>query len=100
MSFGLDGAKVGIIFYTRKFLVKFFISFRVFLCFSPNYAYFCTENYKKTHPFMAELLIFGGILLFLVGAAGRRERRGHERDWAAEGRTKMRIGDREYWVTK
>ena len=47
---------------------------------------------------MSIILIIVGINLFLVGAAGRREKRSHEHDWAKEGREKMRIGDKVYWV--
>lgn len=47
---------------------------------------------------MSFLLIIAGFFLIIVGTAGRRGRHTHDRDWAAEGRTRMRVGDREYWV--
>ena len=52
----------------------------------------------KNSTFMANILIIAGIFLIIIGAAGRRGRISHERDWAKEGRKKMRVGDKEYWV--
>lgn len=55
---------------------------------------FAVEN----STYMANILIIAGIFLIIIGAAGRRGSISHERDWAKEGREKMRVGDKEYWV--
>ena len=47
---------------------------------------------------MAVILIIVGIILIIIGTAGRRGSVSRDHDWANEGREKMRIGDKEYWV--
>ena len=59
---------------------------------------FCLPLQQKYSTFMAVILIIAGIILIIIGTAGRRGSVSRDHDWANEGREKMRIGDKEYWV--